>query len=271
MNCQATQNRILALPDPRQIPDPLREHVLACAACRAWAEQAARLEGLLEHLPVPPAPADKKGELIEDLTRDPFALPTPARRPYVVAGPSFLRRNARLVGALAAAVVVAVGAWVAFSGRGGPTVAQPAPTPKHPFLEKVSRRNVELAKVDLQQPGAAGRRLDILAGLADDLSSEARGLARIADPDELRDVAQWYDSVVRRGVVTQAERLAADELNVPAAERQAKLRSLAARLGEAAGETEAAAAEVPQNAKPTLERIATTARDGEKKLRELAQ
>ena len=40
MNCQAIQNRILALPDPRHIPEPLREHVLACAVCLAWAGPA---------------------------------------------------------------------------------------------------------------------------------------------------------------------------------------------------------------------------------------
>ncbi|HSQ56883.1 MAG TPA: hypothetical protein VLM40_14165, partial [Gemmata sp.] len=189
MNCQAVQNRILALPDPRQIPDPLRDHVLSCAACRTWAEQAARLEILLERLPVPPAPADKKSDLIEDLTRDPFALPMPARREPAFAGPSFFRRNATLIGSLAAAVLVAVGAWIAFSGNGPPTIASQS-TPKNPLLEKVARGDVELAKA-----GTPSKRLDVLAGLANDLSEEARGLARIANPDDLKDDAQWYERV----------------------------------------------------------------------------
>ena len=271
MNCQAIQNRILALPDPRHIPDPLRDHVLACAGCRAWAEQAARLEGLLERLPAPAAPADKKSDLIDDLTRDPFALPAPARRPFASPGVSFFRsfveRNAALVGGLAAAVVVALGAWVAFKNNGGdPQHPVTASTPKHPLLHKVAGRDVELMNAT-----APTKKLDILAGLAEDISAEARGLARIADPDHLRDAARWYDSVVKKGMMAQAERVADAPLAVPAAARKAQFEALAAKLGATAAETEKIAAEVPQAAKPTLERIANTAREGEKQLRKMAQ
>src|SRR5207253_11489459 len=106
MNCQAVQNKILALPDPRLIPDPLREHVAGCAACQAWARQAARLEALVERLPAPAAPADKKGALIDELTGPapvvarPLAVPArPGESPVL----SFLRRNAALGAGLAAA------------------------------------------------------------------------------------------------------------------------------------------------------------------------
>src|SRR6478735_3879252 len=85
MNCQTVQNKILALADPRLVPDPLRSHVAGCAACQAWAQQAARLEGLLEQLPAPSAPADKKTALVDHLMRGepiitrPLALPAPTR------------------------------------------------------------------------------------------------------------------------------------------------------------------------------------------------
>jgi hypothetical protein len=58
---------------------------------------------------------------------------------------------------------------------------------------------------------------------------------------------------------------------VPAAARKAQFERLATKLGETAAETERAAAEVPEAAKPTLERIVSTAREGEKQLRKLAQ
>jgi hypothetical protein len=262
MNCQAIQNRILSLPDPRQIPDALLEHVAGCAGCRVWAEQAARLEGLLERLPVPPAPADKKSDLIADLDRGPVAVP--ARRPF--AAPSFFRRNAALVGGLAASVAVALGAWLLLSGNGSAPIVARTPTPKHPFLEKVVKHDVALAKAD-----TPAKRLEVFDGLAGDISAEARGLARIANAEELRDVAQWYDRVVKKGMMPQAEQLAGADLVVPPAERKSRLEALAGKLAATANETEKAATEVPQDAKPTLQRIATTARDAEKKLRELAR
>ena len=46
MNCQAVQNKIIDLPDPRQLPPALLAHVVGCAACQTWARQAARLNVL---------------------------------------------------------------------------------------------------------------------------------------------------------------------------------------------------------------------------------
>src|ERR1044071_8464322 len=103
MNCQAIQNKILALPDPRHVPEPLRAHVLACGACRAWAEQAARLEGLLEQLPVPPAPADRKSALVAELSRG-VAVVEPAA-PRRESYREFFQRNGTLIAGLAAALV----------------------------------------------------------------------------------------------------------------------------------------------------------------------
>ena len=147
MNCQAVQNKILALPDPRHVPDPLRAHVAGCAACRAWAEQAARLEGLLERLPVPPALAGKKTALVEDLTRRPAAEPlaTPARREAASPWREFLRRNGTLVGGLAAAILVAFGAWRLYP-KNDPKPELVKSTPEHPLLKKVVQWDVALAK-----------------------------------------------------------------------------------------------------------------------------
>ncbi len=261
MNCQAIQNKILALPDPRHIPDTLRDHVVGCAGCRVWAEQVARLEGLLEHLPTPPAPADKKSALIDELARGPIIskpFAVPAREPFA----SFWKRNAALVGALAAALLVAIGAWWAFTNKNDvkPEVVR---TPKDPFLDKIVQRDVALAKAD-----SAAKKLQILSGLADDLSAEARSLARVASPEELQELAKHYDRVVNQALLKRVEELA--PLAIPLAELKAEFHALAGKLDETATETKKALGEVPPESKPALQRIVNVAEEGQKKLAKLA-
>src|SRR4051794_34480520 len=114
MNCQSAQNRILLLPDPRQVPDAVRAHLDECPACLAWWQRAARLERLLEQLPAPPAPADKKAVLIDELTAaGPVikSVPSDHRGEIPSPGTAFLKRVGKYAAALAAAVLVVVGGW----------------------------------------------------------------------------------------------------------------------------------------------------------------
>lgn len=259
MNCQAVQNKILALPDPRLVPEPLQVHIGECAECRAWAQQAARLEWLVEQLQSPSAPAGKKAALLGDLSRPgplvtrPLATPAASREHEA----SFLRRNAVVIGGLAAAVLIAFGAWLIFPRNTVlPEVAQ---TPDDPFLKKMVQRDLALATAN-----TPASRLQVLGGLADDLSSQARALARVASPDELRDLARWYDKVVKDAIVKQAERMPIHAMTQT--ERQAEFKALADRLGETASETDKMLGEVPPEAKPALQKIADSARDGQKKL-----
>jgi hypothetical protein len=261
MNCQTVQNKILALPDPRHVPDALRAHVNACAGCRAWADLAGRLEGLVAQLSVPAGPADKKAALIAKLRTQPATVEVATERPATFR--TWVKQNAALVGGLAAAVLVAVGAW-AMIGKNGTKEVADVTSPRDPFLEKMVQRDVALAKA-----ATPSQKLQALGGLADDLSAEARGLARIASPDELKDVARWFDRVVKEGVVPRAKDLSGDAGSTPA-ERKAQLADLATRLGHAADEVKKASGEVPPDAKPILERIADTARFGQKKLQDLA-
>ncbi|MBA4065450.1 MAG: hypothetical protein C0501_17400 [Isosphaera sp.] len=254
-NCDAVRNQVLALPDPRRVPAALRTHVVDCPGCRAWAEQAARLECLLENLPVPPPPAGKKDALVDDLSRRPAA--EPARPPAA----GWVRRNAALVGGLAAAVLVAGGWWLT---RGdGPSSRPVAAAPRDPFLEKVVKRDVALAQAD-----TPGKKLRALGGLAQDLATEAGELSRLATKNELRDVETWFARVVNDGVVKQAR--AFPDRALPPAERKLEFEALARTLGEAADEAGRAAGESPADAKPILEGIARTAREGQKTLLDLA-
>lgn len=261
MNCQAVQNQIIALSDPRQLSPGLLAHVAGCAGCREWARRAARLETLLEQLPVPPAPAEKKEALIGDLlAAEPVIRPmaVPATRPglVTVAG-RFLQRNGSYVGGLAAAVLVAVGAWYAIK----PTPRQPefVESQRHPLLERIATRNVAMARTD-----SPAKRLEVLGGMAEDLAGETRGMARVASPAELKDLARWYDKVVKDGLVRQAKELPVHALTPT--EKRKLMDGLAAKLDADAAEADRLSREVPQDAQPTLKRIADTARDGAREL-----
>lgn len=261
MNCQAVQNQIIALSDPRQLPPGLVAHVGGCEACRAWAQKAARLEALLEQLPVPPAPGDKKGALIgELLAADPVIQPmaVPATRPNLATvAVRFLRQNPTYAGGLAAAILVVVG-LVWYTNRPKPVQQDFVEQQRHPLLEKMVARDVALARAD-----TPARRLEVLGGMAEDLAGETRGMSRVAPPSELKDLARWYDKVVKDGIVRQAKDL---PIHMDAGEKQRLLEGLRARLEADAAEADKVAREAPQDAQPTLKRVADTAREGAREL-----
>ncbi len=102
----------------------------------------------------------------------------------------------------------------------------------------------------------------------EDLAAEAVTLARIASADDLKEIARWFDRVVKDGLVRQAERI--PEHGLTPAERQAIFAELARQLGDTAARTEEATADVPIEAKVALERIRESARFGQRKMSELA-
>ena len=262
MNCQAIQNQILNLPDPRELTPALREHVLKCSACQVWARHASLLESLLERLPVPPAPADKKEALLGELMQaDPIIQPlaTPATRPgFGPVAVAFLRRNTTAVGGLAAAVLVAVGVYWLWPSK-VPEVVNAPPTQEHPLLRKIVAGNTAMARAD-----SAPRKLEVLSGMADAISGETRGMARLATEAELRQMAGWYDDVVKNGMVPQAAKLPD---GMPVTDKAKLLNGLADKLRADADAAEKLSREAPQDAQPALQRMAATARAGELSLR----
>lgn len=266
MKCDAVQNLILALPDPRELTPALREHARGCAACAAFARRAAKLETVLAALPVPAAPEGKKADLLDDLTRpEPLILPMPAPavRPSAAQHVArFLRRNAGAVAGLAAAALIAVGgAWVAL--RPKPIPEELVKTQKHPLLEKVVAREVQLARA-----GTATQKLEALGGMAEELAGEARGMARLAPGAELRQMAGWYEKVVRDGLEPQSRKLPP---HVPAATKAELLNGLATKLDADAAAADKLSGEAPQDAQPALKRMADAARDVGNKLRAAAR
>jgi hypothetical protein len=261
MNCQAVQRTILILPDPRHIPEMLRDHVVGCVGCREWAQQVARLEGLLTQLPVPPAPANKKQELIDQLAHpEPVIIYRATQPGGERAGQPirwFMHRPAQLAGGLAAAVLLAVGGWWLLT-RPGPTPETALPTPRDPFVEKLVRQNIALAHASKPT-----ERLQLLGGLADAISSQTRNLARVANPSDLNELAALFDKVIHTGLARQVETMPDHALTLT--EKQELYSSLAQKLGTLATDAETLAHEVPPEAKPALQKIAVSAREGQKK------
>ena len=172
----------------------------------------------------------------------------------------FVRENALVLGGLAAAVLVALGAWALFP-RNGPKPEMVA-IPDDPFLKKMIERDLALARA-----ATPAERLAALSGMAGDLSAQARNLSRVASPEELRDIARWYEKVVKDGIVKQAENLPA-RTRTPAEEqaRAAALNALTQQLNDTAAETDKLLGSVPPESKPALQKIVETARDGQKKI-----
>src|SRR5579885_2061136 len=68
MNCEAVQNRLLALPDPRRASDELRGHLDGCPACRSFLAAVGRLDELLAAIPVPPPSEEVKAAFLDKVT-----------------------------------------------------------------------------------------------------------------------------------------------------------------------------------------------------------
>ncbi|MCS6864806.1 MAG: hypothetical protein RMJ56_18420 [Gemmataceae bacterium] len=266
MNCQTVQNQILALPDPRDIPAALQQHVLHCAACHAWAQQAARLEALVAQLPVPPAPGQKKDALLGELISAEPLIQPPARLTALYRSASdsrrFLRRNTMYLSGLAAAILVAVAVYSFTPRPHRHQHDEVTQAEDYPLLRKIVHGNTALARAD-----SLPRKLEVLAQMADDIAADTRGMARIASGDELRDMAGWYEKIVKDGLASQARELRKQPVGIPEAEKTRLLESYAARLQADARMTEQLLQEVPPESQRALRRLLEAAREGEKTLR----
>jgi hypothetical protein len=253
------------------VPDALRGHLDACPDCVRWWRRVARLERLLSELPAPPAPAGKKEAMLDELTAaGPVIKAVPAvGRSVPSPGLAFLRRNWKPVAGLAAAVLVVIGGWQLFGGRGGNGHVAKASTPPHPLLSKLVDRDVEIAAAK----GDPEKRLQALGGLAGDLAAETRDLARVSSAGEVDYLARWFEKTVDGGIVPQAKGLATGRTLTPA-ERDARVKLLtdmAVRLSETATEVNGLVMQSPEKARPGLNRIAEKAQSGHDILQNLAR
>jgi hypothetical protein len=265
MNCQNVRNRILSLPDPRQVPDALRAHLDSCPECVRWWRHAARLERLLSELPAPPAPAGKKEALIDELTAaGPVIRAVPATAAVPSPGLAFMRRNWKPVAGLAAAVLVAFGGWQLWPRNGEKPVARAAQ--KHQLLADQVQRQIELARAHDPQ-----RNLEILGQQADNLTAETKALARVSSAGEIEVLARGFEKTVSDGIVRGAKDLDGRTLTpAETAARKELLTRLATKLGETARDVDALVSQSPAKAQPALQKIVKAAENGQGELRKLA-
>jgi len=272
-SCRQFRRTLLALPDPRVLPSSLRRHQQHCPDCRVWAEQAAELEHAVSQLQAPPSGSSKaqflqrlrqtdSPTLISRSRRDRShqshqdgarTLPLPSRRGWwwwTVAG------------ALAASLLVGVLAYQRSGSGPSPQPEVVRSVPPYPFVQQLVAHDVALARAN-----TASQRLQALSALADTVAQETQALARIATAEELRELVRWYDKVVERGLLQQAQEWI--EQMQTEQERQ-QLLATAERLAATAQATEKILDTVPPHAQSVLRQLAQTAREGEHKLKRLS-
>lgn len=251
MTCDAAQNRLLTLADPARPPDPLRAHVEGCSACRSFAVRLGTLDKLLRQLPVPPADPQALVFTLDKVTADAPIIthvPTVPRRDSTVDLPRLLLKEGRwgyTVG-VAASVGLAVFGWWLAVGR------QPTPRPeyaaaRHELLGQGVRHLAKLSASDKPDD-----QLQEWAGLAKDLTGEARKVYRVAEPAEIDALEGMFTKAVTKGVLGQANKVK----ELPADRRKPALADAVAKLDAAEKEVaDLLAAGAPPKAKDALARM----------------
>jgi len=201
MNCSQARNRVLTVSHPRKASEDVREHVRACAKCQAWVKGAMEVESALRHLPIPPAPQNKKSELLKKFRTPEVVVPSERNEPLPLPPrkrETFWTRFG--VGVTIAASVLAMVTWMGQRSR-RPETPIIAAQPMDDLLANLMKRHVTLAS------GAdnASKRLDGLNQLAADLLKEGKDFAFIASDEDMKALARMYSKVVEQGIMKQAE------------------------------------------------------------------
>lgn len=207
MNCQSVRSRLLALPDPAQVPAAAAAHFTTCPGCTAWHRLLTQVEAALASAPVPATDGTAKARVVarfrtagKSRPKAPSLSPAPAR-------PPFTERMAKLwpAGLIAAAVLAGTIAWLTFDRN--PNGGQVAALPPDPLLDKVVT-----AKIDLDAAyHDPARKLQVLAKLGDDLHDSAQALALVTPGAEMDSLATLYASV-GESMVSEARALRPDKV-----------------------------------------------------------
>jgi hypothetical protein len=286
MNCDAARDRLLLSDDPARPDAVLAEHLAACPACRAAADELGGLEAAIRAYPTPPSVLARRDAFLDGL---PSTSPRPAR----------VRHVAAAFAALAACVVVAVAAMAVLrpAQPDTPTVAQADPT----VVEDLVEWNLKLSEADVpadRERLVRDRLPDLQAAvesaplsaddraLADQLLAQGRKLGTAADPvdeaeafhlladtllvkldtsadDPVRSVtlAKMYSDVVDRGVDRNLERAERQALR---AEKQARVQELRKAKKRQAARAAAVAERMPERAREHMKRTKIRPKAGSK-------
>lgn len=260
MTCDAIQNRLLALPDLRRVPDELRGHLGECPACRAYLARAARLDKLIAAVPVPPSSQETKAAFLDRATE---AGPVIKRIPVVRRRDSatYLIDDGRwkyTAAALAAAVLVAVG-WLAFRGGDAPPDRNEYTTVAgHELLKKTIGRMVT-DKEALARTTTPEQRMRVWADWSGDLRDEVQKLHLNATRDDLQVLAGLFEKAAQRGLLEEARKVAEDQ--TPAEKRREAFRNAIERMRQIEADAGGYARNAPPDQKKPLQQIRDVARD----------
>ncbi len=251
MKCEAVQNRLLALPDASRLPDELRDHLSGCAACSGYLAQLGRLDAILASLPVPTPSDDRKAEFLDQMS---------AVGPIITRMPVYTKTDSATYRALtnshtwkyaglAAALMVAVGAWVMIPGKKATEVETAGL--RHELLKK------EVALVSaLAQSKEQRRNVELWSQFTGDLRDEVRHVYLYAPGDDMTALAGLFDKAAKGGVLKHARQLD----NLPLDQRKVIVDQLIQRMAEAETEAMQLGQSAPPQSKVPLKRIAEAAR-----------
>jgi hypothetical protein len=255
MKCRVVRRHLLHAENPAAPPAQVRTHLAVCASCREWHRRLVQIERHVPLVPIPatPIPPETVFALVQKAAeRQPEAAGKSA--PPLVTAVRRLRSRVVLSG-IAAALLLGMIGWWALRGPQAPvknpTLHRPPEVDR--LVQKLLDKDMDLARAkDPRQ------RVRLLAGLADELVNETYALARVAEVDDLQELAALYQRVVRDGILERAQGL-------KGAEERRELRPIAEGLERAEVRARRLAEEVPAAAAP-LDQIASAAHDGRDKL-----
>ena len=260
MTCDVATHRLLALPDPRQLPDDVRAHLVSCAACQGRSVALVRIEELIPRIPVPAASESVKQAFLDKIEAETpviRTMPVLPRRDSGFQWQKALAGRWQTAATLATGVLLTFGVWWTASSPRTTVVAEAAP-PRYDGLSKEVRSLVALTRAE-----SPTQRLTAWTGAEADLRQELRTVYRVAAEDDLRALARRYERVIDDGIVRQATQLPE---HLPPTERQSLVGTAAGQLTEAETEARRLAASAPPPTQKQLQRIADLARDGRLKL-----
>lgn len=254
MSCADVRQLLLKHEHPDHPGPDESRHLANCPACHAWLRRLVRLERQLPNLPVPAVPPPVA--LMERLQARPplVRLPAPpyAERERVR---EFGRQKLALACSLAATLALFAFAWWAWPP--GPNQPQRGADGRDPF---VARREARLSP--LRTPA---ERVVALNELAQEYFTEAR--TKAGDARQLKELARQFERLVQEDLLEHARAL-------PVAERGQILTEVARSLRLTESGASGLVAEWKHRhaeAAEAMQRIAVSAGEADRRLRELAR
>ncbi len=254
MNCAQVRQRLLLSERPDKPRSAEARHLADCSACQNWLRRLVRLERQITELTVPACPAP--AALLEQILRGdsvPALVRSPIQPSKQVPGVREKgRQKLALACSLAATLALFSLAWWAWPPRStNPTSNQPA------WRARIEQR--------LQQAATPRDRLVALTGLVEELLADVQ--EHVDNPRYVANLAEEFDRLVQSDLVDAA-------LQLPVADRPAVLGEVLRDISR----SESTAAKLafewrtqhPESAK-SLEQIARSAREAERRLRRIAQ